>query len=429
MVNDNKFPLTDVKVCGLFSSYINHDKIALAVSGGRDSMALMCLVYRWKAHLALNIEIEVLTVNHNLRKTAEDECRFVKKIAKDYGFRHKELTWEHENIETSIQEKARNARYQLMLDYVREENIDTILTAHTSDDNIETFIMRLAKGSGLDGLKSINEIRYEDGIQIVRPLLSLSRSLTTEILRSTGNEWVDDPTNEDESFERVKIRNNISSLSSFNMSSDNLTKTIQRLARAHESIRFFTNLVSQELVELSELGHADVNFDKLRNYPKEIILRVLAKALTDINGGTVSLSSLETVFTELIKTERSKTLNGCQIIPQKDKYLIVRENRGISPVEIKINERISWDGRFDVHLKSCDKSNIVIDQIGNADDLGKMIDGTSFQSMPKCILRTLPGGFIKDKLVLLPNIHNIYNSSYLDVKFRISDEKKFSQIM
>ncbi|MEC8404159.1 MAG: tRNA lysidine(34) synthetase TilS [Pseudomonadota bacterium] len=426
MVNDNKFPLTDLRVCGLFSSYVNHDRIALAVSGGRDSMALMCLVYRWKAHLALNIEIEVITVNHNLRKAAEDECRFVQKIAKDYGFRHKVLIWEHEYIETSIQEKARNARYQLMLDYAREENIDTILTAHTSDDNIETFIMRLAKGSGLDGLKSINEIRHADGIQIERPLLSLSRSLTTEILRSTGNEWVDDPTNEDERFERVKIRNNISSLSSFNISSGNLTKTIQRLTRAHESISFFTNLVSQELVELSELGHADVNFDKLRNYPKEIILRVLAKALTDINGGTVSLSSLEAVFTELTKTERCKTLNGCQIIPQKNKYVIVRENRGISPAEIKINERISWDGRFDVHLKSCDKTNIVIDQIGNADDLRTMIDGTSFQSMPKYVLRTLPGGFIKDKLVLLPNTHNIYNSGYLDVKFRISDEKKFS---
>ena len=426
MVNDNKFPLTDSRICGLFSSYINHDRIALAVSGGRDSMALMYLVYRWKAHLALNIEIEVLTVNHNLRKAAEDECGFVQKIAKNYGFKHKVLIWEHEHVETSIQEKARKARYQLMLDYVREENIDTILTAHTSDDNIETFIMRLAKGSGLDGLKSINEIRHADGIQIERPLLSLSRSLTTEILRSTGNEWVDDPTNEDERFERVKIRNNISSLSSFNISSGNLTKTIQRLTRAHESISFFTNLVSQELVELSELGHADVNFDKLRNYPKEIILRVLAKALTDINGGTVSLSSLEAVFAELIKTERCKTLNGCQIIPQKNKYVIVRENRGISPAEIKINERISWDGRFDVHLKSCDNTNIVIDQIGNADDLRTMIDGTSFQSMPKYVLRTLPGGFIKDKLVLLPNTHNIYNSGYLDVKFRISDEKKFS---
>ncbi len=426
MVNDNKFPLTDSRICGLFSSYINHDRIALAVSGGRDSMALMYLVYRWKAHLALNIEIEVLTVNHNLRKAAEDECGFVQKIAKNYGFKHKVLIWEHEHVETSIQEKARKARYQLMLDYVREENIDTILTAHTSDDNIETFIMRLAKGSGLNGLKSINEIRHEDRIQIQRPLLSLSRSLTTEILRSTGNEWVDDPTNDDERFERVKIRNNISLLSSFNISSDNLTKTIQRLARAHESISFFTNLVSEELVELSELGHANVNFDKLRYYPKEIILRVFAKALTDVNGGNVSLSSLEAVFAELIKTERSKTLNGCQIIPQKNKYVIVRENRGISPVEIKINERISWDGRFDVYLKSCDKTNIVIDQIGNADDLRKMIDGTAFQSVPNYVLRTLPGGFIKDKLVLLPNIHNIYYSGYLDVKFRISDEKKFS---
>ena len=427
MVNDIKFPLADSRVCDLFSRYVNHDRIALAVSGGRDSMALMYLVYRWKAHLALNIDIEVLTVNHNLRKAAEDECRFVHKITENYGFRHTVLSWKHGHIDTSIQEKARKARYKLMLDYVRGENINTILTAHTSDDNIETFIMRLAKGSGIDGLKSINEIRYEDGIQIQRPLLSLSRSLTTKILRSTGNEWVDDPTNDDESFERVKIRNNISSLSTFNISSNNLTKTIQRLARTHESISYFTNSVSEKLVELSELGHADIDFDKLSNYPEEIILRVIAKALTDINGGTVSLSSLEAVIADLIKTGRSKTLNGCQIIPKKNKYVIVRENRGIRPVEIKINERISWDGRFDVHLKSCDKANIVIDQIGNADDLGEMIDGTSFQNLPKYLLRALPGGFIEDKLVLLPNTHNIYNRGYLDVKFRVSNGKKFSQ--
>ena len=76
------------------------------------------------------------------------------------------------------------------------------------------------------------------------------------------------------------------------------------------------------------MGYADVNFDKLRNYPKEIILRVFAKALTDINGGTVSLSSLEAVFAELIKNREKQDLNGCQIIPQKNKYVIVRENRG-----------------------------------------------------------------------------------------------------
>ena len=145
------------------------------------------------------------------------DSKKIQKIAKNYGFKHKVLIWEHEHVETSIQEKARKARYQLMLDYVREENIDTILTAHTSDDNIETFIMRLAKGSGLDGLKSINKIRFEDGINIRRPLLALSRSVITEILISTDNKWIDDPTNDDEIFERVRIRNNINSLSKFNI--------------------------------------------------------------------------------------------------------------------------------------------------------------------------------------------------------------------
>lgn len=426
MVNDINFPLTNNRVCDLFSSLINKERIALAVSGGRDSMALMYLIHRWKVYLALNIEVEVLTVNHNLRKAADTECQFVYEVAKNYGFRHKVLSWEHGLIETCIQEKARNARYQLMVDYVRQVNIDTILTAHTSDDNIETFIMRLAKGSGLDGLKSINKIRYEDGVKIQRPLLSLSRSLITDVLKSSGNLWIDDPTNNDESFERVKIRNNINSLSSLNISPANLTKTIRRLERAHESIDHITNSISKKLIEINDLGYAEIDFDKLRHNPQEIILRVFARALTDVNGGHVSLSSLEGVFEDLTKTMKSKTLNGCQIIPQKNKYVIVRESRGIRPVGIKINERISWDGRFDVHLKSCYKTNVIIDQIGNANDLGKIIDGTSFQNMPMFALRSLPGGFVEDKLVLLPNIHNIYNKGDLDVTFRISDEKKLT---
>ena len=424
MVNNLKFPLTNNKVCDLFSSLVNEDRIALAVSGGRDSMALMYLIYRWKTHLALDTEIEVLTVNHNLRKAADKECQFVCKSAENYGFRHKVLSWQHELVETCIQEKARNARYKLMLDYMRDAKINTILTAHTSDDNIETFIMRLAKGSGLDGLKSINKIRFEDGINIRRPLLTLSRSVITEILISTDNKWIDDPTNDDEIFERVRIRNNINSLSKFNITPANLSKTITRLERTHESITYITDSISKELVEITELGYAEINFDKLRNYPNEIVLRVFAKALSGINGGDISLSSLEGVFEDLTKTMKTKTLNGCQIIPKKDKYVIVRENRGIHPVEISINEHIIWDGRFDLHLKTCDNPKVIIDQIGNADDLGKMIDGTPYQRVPKYALRSLPGGFIEDKLALLPNIHNIYYRGYLGVKFRINDEKK-----
>ena len=89
MVNDINFPLTNSRVCDLFSSLINKERIALAVSGGRDSMALMYLIHRWKVYLALNIEVEVLTVNHNLRKAADTECQFVCEVAKNYGFRHR----------------------------------------------------------------------------------------------------------------------------------------------------------------------------------------------------------------------------------------------------------------------------------------------------------------------------------------------------
>ncbi len=424
MVNDIKFPLSDNKLRDLFSGIANKDRVALAVSGGRDSMALMHLIYRWKQKFTPNIEVQIVTVNHNMRKASAGECEFVRKASTDYGFTHKILSWEHEPIVTCIQERARNARYQLILDYIRKVDIDTILTAHTADDNIETFFMRLAKGSGLNGLKSINKIRYENGSQIMRPLLSLSRALITEILTSTNNEWIDDPTNKDTNFERVRVRNNIDLLSKLNISSDNLTKTIQRLDRTHEALSYIADSISRQSVKVSQLGYAEIDFDKLCHYPNEIILRVFAKALTDINGGKVSLSSLENIYEGILETTKSMTLNGCLIIPQNNKYIIVRESRGITPIEVNINEQISWDGRFDVQLKSCNRANIIIDQMGRSDDLGKMIDGTSFQKIPKLALKTLPGGFIEDKLVLLPNTHNIYYSGYLDVKFKICEEKR-----
>ena len=222
----DKLPLSDHQINDLFSPLVDTRRIALAVSGGRDSLALMFLINKWLENNKFEKHVVVLTVNHQLREESHAECAEVALIAEGYGFHHKILIWHHGNIKTSIQEKARNARYDLMIDHLKENNIDTLITGHTLDDKIETFLMRLSKGSGLEGLKSIQTSRNLNGINLFRPLLKITRDQTTKILVSQNIGWIDDPTNNDEKYERIKIRNNISALEKLSLSKEMLELTL-----------------------------------------------------------------------------------------------------------------------------------------------------------------------------------------------------------
>jgi tRNA(Ile)-lysidine synthase len=420
----DKLLLSDHQINDLFSPLVDINRMALAVSGGRDSLALMFLINKWLKNNKFKKDIVVLTVNHQLREESNAECAEVSLIAEGYGFHHKILIWHHGNIKTSIQEKARNARYELMINYLKETRIDTLITGHTLDDNIETFLMRLAKGSGLEGLKSIQTSRNLDGINLFRPLLKVTRDQTTKILVSQNIGWIDDPTNNDEKYERIKIRNNISTLEKLNISKEKLQLTLNRLGRAHEVISNVTDKALREVLHFDNLGYVSLDYDILRAYPHEIIIKVFEKALIYVNGKRVSLQSLERVCSEVIQTRKPKTINGCVIYTKKNMIHITRENRDIECFNLKVGDYHFWDNRFKICLKSFNEDFITIKNLGRSKELKYLCENTIYANIPMYVLNTLPGGFIKDKLVLMPNIHNIYNSGYLDVKFKLQEKNK-----
>ena len=419
---EDKLPLSDHQIDDLFSPLVDIRRIALAVSGGRDSLALMFLIKKWIENNNFDKDVVVLTVNHQLRKESNAECAEVALIAQGYGFHHKILIWHHENIKTSIQEKARNARYDLMINYLKENGIDTLITGHTLDDKIETCLMRLSKGSGLEGLKSIQTSRNLDGINLFRPLLKITRDQTTKTLVSQNIGWIDDPTNTDEKYERIKIRNNISTLEKLNISKEMLQLTLNRLGRADEVISNITEKALLEALHFDSLGYVSLDYNILKAYPYEIIIKVFEKALIYVNGKRVSLQSLERVCSEVIQTRKPKTINGCVIYTKKNIIHITRENRDIESFNLKVGDLHVWDNRFKICLKSFNEDFITIKNLGRSKELKYLCENTIYADIPSYILNTLPGGFIKDKLVLMPNIHNIYNSGYLDVKFKLNEK-------
>lgn len=176
---------------------------AIAVSGGGDSLALLRLAYAIHG----NKGIVALTVDHALRESSAAEARKVKSWCKTIGIEHHTLKWQHGKISTGLQAKARRARYDLMTAWCQRMGIGKLLTAHTADDQAETVAMRMQRTSSAASLAGIWPEAQWHGIDIVRPLLSKRRAALRNYLRSCSQQWIEDESNADEKFERVRIRN------------------------------------------------------------------------------------------------------------------------------------------------------------------------------------------------------------------------------
>ncbi len=178
------------------------NRFALAVSGGADSMAMTKLVMQYqKEH---NSTVHALTVDHGLRPESAAEALHVGKLCQGLGMAHTVLTWEHPPVISRLQERARLARYQLLSDWCKANHYQYLLLAHHANDALETFMMRLSKGSSLKGLCALKPIRDMYGITLVRPFLTVPRDVLHMALE--GQEYVQDPSNNDTQFERVRLR-------------------------------------------------------------------------------------------------------------------------------------------------------------------------------------------------------------------------------
>ncbi len=175
--------------------------LAVAVSGGADSLALLRL-----AHAAFGARVHVLSVDHGLRASAADECAMVAGIAAGLGLRHATLHPAAPIAPANVQDGARRARYQAMAGWCVANGVPYLLTAHHADDQAETLLMRLARGSGPGGLSGIRAVVHLHGVQVLRPLLGTPRAALHMVLEGSGWVPVDDPSNADPRFDRTAAR-------------------------------------------------------------------------------------------------------------------------------------------------------------------------------------------------------------------------------
>lgn len=291
-------------------------RVAVGVSGGPDSMALLHLLAQWSA--ARNIALHAFTVDHALRPESAAEAVKVAGwvTARWPDVRHTILRWYEGKQEARLLEAAREARYGLMAEAMRAEDITDLFIAHHQDDQAETFLIRLTKGSGLDGLAGMSAIQPRGDIKILRPLLGLSKAELIRICDDNSIPYVSDPTNENENYMRPRLRAARDILEAEGLTAKRLSVTAARIARARQALEMLSRKLFDDAVrERSESGFAfDINM--LRASSEELVLRVILQAMDEIhpaNDYGPRMDRVEALLTRILHENdfRGATLGRC----------------------------------------------------------------------------------------------------------------------
>jgi tRNA(Ile)-lysidine synthase len=341
--------LTPHEIDALFAPLAGYDRLGLAVSGGGDSMALMLLAGEWVSRAKAAPGLVVLTVDHRLRPESRQEAEWVAKQAAHAGVAHQSLTWTHDQHSAS-QADARNARYALMTAMARACGIGAIVTAHTSDDVAETFLMRLARGSGVDGLSAISAAAEWDGVPVLRPLIGVTRAQLRAELEARGATWLEDPSNAEERYERVRVRQALATLTELGIPQERIVESAQRLKRARAAIDEAAGVFIDNQVEVNPAGYARVAPDALRALPQEVAIHALKRLLNAVGGGRAPrLRKLEMLAAQFFDgLNAATTLGGCVISPAPGGIVFCREPGRLSaaPTTLCSGETVIWDARF-----------------------------------------------------------------------------------
>ncbi|MFG1399659.1 tRNA lysidine(34) synthetase TilS [Roseixanthobacter pseudopolyaromaticivorans] len=314
-------PVGDAELPALFSSLSAHPIVLLACSGGPDSTALMELAARWARLSSASPRLHAATVDHGLRPEAAEEARLVALHAHRLAIPHAILTWAGPRITGRVQETARAARYALLVAHARRVGAQAIVTAHTLDDQAETILMRLARGSGLSGLAGMRASSRREGLALLRPLLALPKARLIATLEAADIGFVSDPSNASPKFTRVRLRALMPVLATEGLDAAGLSRFGRRVARAEAALeqataRALADLAPEPWPPAGPIRLAPAAFFAL---PEEIALRVLHRALDAVGDeGPVELAKLERLLARITAAQAecrsvSATLAGGRI--------------------------------------------------------------------------------------------------------------------
>ncbi len=249
----------------------------LAVSGGPDSVALLSLAARWREGRVAPA-LHAATVDHGLRPEAADEAHAVAALCSRLSIPHRTLVWEGDKPTTRLQERAREARYRLLAGHARAVGADVLVVAHHLDDQAETVLMRLLRGSGVTGLAGMAALAQAEGIAIARPLLGLRKAELVAWCEAEGLPYVDDPSNRHPRYTRARLR---ALIAEEGLDAEALARLARRTARAEEALTAMTDAAEARLGLVAEGGAAATAFAA---EPREIQIRLIARALGRAGG-------------------------------------------------------------------------------------------------------------------------------------------------
>lgn len=348
-----------------YREILENTKFAVAVSGGSDSMGLMLIANKWSK--LNNSIITALTVDHGLRKKSSDEAKYVSKICSNYRIEHRILVWKGEKPKSNIELKARENRYRLMSEYCIHNSIKYLLVAHHLEDQAETFFIRLFRGSGIDGLSSMDNMISIYDLNIIRPFLGIHKNQIKQYLIENNIKWIEDSSNQDEKFLRNKIRNFLESF-------DNTEEIVDRINFAIYEISKIKNIINKQV---EKIRNKSINFDpfgsclidkkKLMKEDEELALKILAQISMKISGKIYKprLEKLKRLLNHIKTIYKLKyTFYGCIFERYNDNLIIAyREYNSIGKdIKLTFNKEIIWDNRFKIILKK-DLTNVIISHI------------------------------------------------------------------
>ena len=302
MADDDHAPISVQQAKDLFAHWKAAPALVLAVSGGPDSLALMWLAARWRRALTRGPRLIAVTVDHGLRPEAAREARDVKHLARTLDLPHRTMRWNGAKPKTGLPAAARMARYRLLAQAARANGATHILTAHTRDDQAETLLMRMLRGSGIAGLAAMARETEREGLMLARPLLDISKSQLVATLGKAKIAFADDPTNRDRSFTRSRLRALMPALIEEGGDSRNLARLATRLARANAAIEVLADGAASYLALSDTQDASRFGFDAaaFAGLPEEIRLRLLKRAIDQIgHEGPAELGKLEALLATL----------------------------------------------------------------------------------------------------------------------------------
>ena len=325
--------------------------LGVAVSGGSDSVALLHML------AARGTGLRAVTVDHGLRAESTAEAAQVATLCQTLGVPHTVLKWEGWDKSGNLQDEARQARLRLISEWATKQNLTHIALGHTFDDQAETVLLRLARGSGVDGLAGMATKRHDEDLTWIRPLLHARRDELRAYLVANNVTWIDDPSNDDPKYNRVKARQALALLSDLGINAEGLVATATHMRDARDALERATLSLAEKCAEITDAGEVRLHLETFNAAPDELRFRLLSATLQWISGEGYRprFDSLRGLLARL-DSQNGQTLHGCVIRSLSGNIVVRREP---SKVQAPCPTSAIWDHRWKVTQRGAQDAQVI----------------------------------------------------------------------